>query len=216
MKYTKDTQNRFLIYGLLLTLLFSGCISSLKKSYPKIDSYSLQIEEFEHPPFEGKPVSVQINKLVASPAIDGKFLMYRTGETAYESDFYNQWLAAPVQILQDNLQNGLSKSPLIEYVTEPFQDLKADYAVDGKLTQLFGDYRDEKKPQAVMSLELTLSDIRKGAPKFVAQKTYQKAVPLDRISTELLVAGWNQGLKDIVQDFEKDFKGIIQNTELQK
>jgi hypothetical protein len=150
-----------------------------------------------------------MNAFASAPFFGDRYLAYRTGETTYEQDFYNQLVAAPATLIRDEAARWLKSSPMIEAVLTPDLTAPADYMIDGKLLELSGDYRDESQPKAVVKVQFTVSDVLSGDGVTLCQKNYAVEIPMKQISPAALVQGWNQGLAKILEDFEGDLKGCL-------
>ncbi|HOW58330.1 MAG TPA: hypothetical protein PLO78_01245 [Candidatus Omnitrophota bacterium] len=183
----------------------------LKKPYPDVRTYSLDVSSQGHVPYAGSTVSLRFNTFSAVPQAADRYLAYRTGETTFESDFYNQFITAPAELIQDQAAAWLKSSPLVKYILKAGETSSLSYIVDGTLLDLYGDYRNVNAPKAVLRLKLTVSKTGDTAG-VVWQKIYAQEVSMSHISPLILTEGWNKGLCQIVADFENDLKALISNT----
>jgi len=201
------SENPFAFFCLVAFLgIFSGCVNvGLKKAYPDIKTFSLEMNAPHQAAFSGTPVAVRVNAFSAAPFFNDRYLAYRTGETTYEQDFYNQMIAAPAKLIQDGTAVWLKGSPAVAVVVTPSVVSGGDYVIDGRVIELSGDYRVESDPKAVVKLELTVSSAKAGNPSTVFQKIYSAEIPMKKISPVALTEGWSQGLNQIMSGFEGDF-----------
>ncbi|HPS37593.1 MAG TPA: hypothetical protein PLL75_07710, partial [Candidatus Omnitrophota bacterium] len=89
-----------ILIGAGLCFVAAGCVQ-LERKYPDIRTYSLDVSSQGHGSYAGLPVSLRLNSFSSVPQAVDRYLLYRTGETAYESDFYNQLMTAPAEMIHD-------------------------------------------------------------------------------------------------------------------
>ncbi len=188
--------------------LTAGCVR-LNRSYPDVRTYSLDVSSQAHGDYSGTPVSLRMNAFSAAPQSADRYLAYRTGEAVYESDFYNQFVAAPAELIRDQAAAWLKGSPLVRFVLKPGETASPCYCVDGTLTDLYGDYRDPNAPKAVLRMKLTVSEAGQDSSEVVFQKVYSREMPMDRISPQSLAESWNKELCGILAEFENDLKELV-------
>jgi len=200
---------------LISLLVFPGCVN-LKRKYPDVRTYSLELADQNHLAYSGQPVTARLNLFKSAPAYTDLYLVYRSGETTYESDFYNQFMSLPMQMIEDQMQAWLQGSPLFKFVLPPANAAISDFTIDGRLLELYADYRDTKNPKAVLKLQLTVNDSKPQIPVVAFQKIYSQAIPMKAVSANALVEGWNKALEQVVNDFEQDFKTSVMEQGTQK
>jgi cholesterol transport system auxiliary component len=194
---------------LMISLLaFAGCVN-LKKKFPDIKTYDLNIERTEKESPAAYATAVQINPFSAVGELNRRFFVYRTGENRYEEDFYNQTFIPPADMVTEDVSVWLSASPLVRYVLDEALGEDPVFTIDGKVLELYGDYRDEKSPRAQLALQLTVREVagKKTSTRF--QKTYSRAVSMERISAANLIEGWNTALEQVLTEFEHDFESVV-------
>ena len=208
---------RKIFFTLLLSagmvLCASGCVNvGLKKAFPDIKTYSLDTSSQKHSAYQGTPVSISVNSFSSDPVFGDRYLTYRTGDTNYEQDFYNQLMVSPAAMTRDQVAIWLKGSPLVAFVLKDGPLSSPGYVVDGKLLELCGDYRSESSPKAVLRLQLTVSNVQPGNAATVFQKIYSAEIPMASISPQVLTEGWNAGLGQILAGFEIDFAAVLSQS----
>lgn len=203
-------KNYLFLSFLGLLVAFSGCVNvGLQKASPDIKTYALAANSTAHVAYAGRPVSFRIKSFYAAPAAWDRYLTYRTSEMAYEQDYYNQLIVAPAMMIRDQLLLWMKGSPVASFVLPPDSSQDPDYVIDGKVLALYGDYRDETHPKAVISVECLLSHYRAETSKLVMQKIYSQEIPMKRISPLILTEAWSKGLCQILTDFENDLQEFL-------
>ncbi|MFA6600021.1 MAG: hypothetical protein WC352_08165 [Candidatus Omnitrophota bacterium] len=206
---SKKTTGLYCLLGLLA--IFSGCANvDLKKPFPEIKTYSLDLSRQDHAAYAGKPVSVRFDAFSAVPAFADRYLTYRTSETAYEQDFYNQLMTSPAKMTGDQAASWMKGSALVSVVAPLEVPMTPDYVVNGQLLELFGDYRNASSPKAVLHIQLTVSrPASSGTAEVLFQKVYPVDLAIDRPSPKALTEGWSLCLGQIMADFENDLKNHV-------
>ena len=214
-----DKSSRLLVWftGVVpLTLLvLSGCVS-LAKSFPDKHYYALDVTRQGEP---GVPVSgavLDVRGLFVSPRFEGKELVYRTGDTRYESDFYNAWFVSPSAMLTQQIQNWLRQARLFEHVVATPSYLDATHILEGTVTSLYGDYRQQGGQKAVVGMQIVLIEDTSTRTAIVFQRDYQQMVELTETSPDELTRGWNEGLQQIFMALEEDLRRVDLKANNQK
>jgi hypothetical protein len=197
--------NKLLFRALLFFAVFSfsGCMPSrfnVEKNYYMVNGieYGQSLEESEliHAPVNIATVNVsQFDACIAMKRIG---FIYRRSATRFETDFYNEFMASPSEMITSNFErtlllNGFNVIPGL-----------ADYSIYGSLNAFFVDFRDSESPKSVIDLNIvTRSNIEQ---KLVGTKHYFYEHPLDAKTPEAAVEAFNVCLKKILSEFMDDFE----------
>lgn len=193
--------------ALLLLVLSAGCVS-LERSYPEKRYFVVELGANAQRSNPAGDKTLLVSGLRISPRYADKSFVYRTSESGYEADFYNQFLISPDTMLSEELRKGLAASPAFKYVVGSSSQLQPNYVLEGSVNALYGDFRNLDKPVAVLEIEFFLHNEDSANPGIVLQKRYVKAVPLSGRSPEALVKGWSQALGSILTDLNTDLEKI--------
>jgi cholesterol transport system auxiliary component len=188
---------------LLLVTFSAGCVS-LERSYPDKRYFVIEIHDTAKAAATQSDRALLISNLHISPRYAGTAFVYRTSDTAYESDFYNQFLSAPGTMISEEIRKGLATGSGFKYVIGPASELTANYVLEGSVNALYGDFRDLNKPGAVLEIEFFLRNEDPAKPGVALHKRYEKSVPIGQRSPEGLTQGWDQALEAIVADLVTD------------
>jgi ABC-type uncharacterized transport system auxiliary subunit len=187
---------------LSLAIFFCGCVT-LERSYPDKRYFMLEVQDGASSSNEGAH-TLAVADLNISPRYADRNFIYRTSETEYETDFYNQFLSAPAVMVSEELRQALAASSLFKYVLGPSSALTVNYVLEGSINVLYGDFRALSAPAAVLEIEFFLHNEDPVRPGLVMQKRYNKSVALKERSPEALVKGWSRALEEIVAMFVAD------------
>ncbi len=186
--------------------LGTGCVG-VSRSYAERHYYMFELAcpEAGLPPSSAPTLVVRRFRI--SPAFERRELVYRTGESTYESDFYNAFFAPPADLIAEQARECLSRSDLFSAALAPSSGVKAQYALEANVAALYGDYRDKAHPKAVLEIQFFLLPTTGPASQVLFQKDYRMIVPLTGAGPEALVKGWGQALQQALEDLQKDLRG---------
>ncbi len=188
--------------ALLLSLFCFGCVS-LERSYPERRYFVIEVKDAQSGnPGDGQTLAIA--NLHISPRYADRGFIYRTSDTEYESDFYNQFLSSPAVMITEETRKALAASSKFKFVVGPTSPLTANYVLEGSINALYGDFRKPSAPAAFLEIEFFLHNENPGNPGIVLQKRYLKSVPLKEKSPEALAKGWSEALEGIVSNLVAD------------
>ena len=130
------------------------------------------------------------------------------GDLRYESDFYNEFLIAPGSLLTEEVRQWLVGSGLFQHVTDTTSPLEPTYILEGTVSVLYGDYRNGASSAAALGMQFVLVRDVSARTEIVFQKQYAKEVGIREASSEALVNGWNEALRQILKALESDLSKI--------
>ncbi len=195
-----------LIMAALAFLSLPGCFS---QPYPNKNYFSLRAEL----PQAGaarpaKRYTLVLGAVNAASGFEDRSLVYRVGPNQFETDFYNELVAAPARLLADlaaqHLDGANSK---LRVVTSPGMRL-ADFGLEIYLERLYGDFT-LARPAAVVDIRFTLNDLRASQARVVLDKTYHRDRPITEKSPGALVAGLNVCVNEILTELNQDFENAV-------
>jgi cholesterol transport system auxiliary component len=204
------TRSPILALAALLLLLPLGCLS---RSAPEKRQHVLEAER-PLPDVESAPSSdagprrgvCAIDRIRVSPLFERKGFVYRTGDTTYESDFYNEFFAPPgVQIRQET-GRWLGRSDVFEAVTDAHNTGRVDWLLEGRVNEIYVDVRDQ--PRSVLEIEFVLIDARSPSLDERFRKVYRREREAERRSGEFALA-LNASLGEILTELEGDLEASL-------
>ncbi len=197
---------RILIASVLIAAgISAGCGNVLSKPYPQKTRYAIM-----SPPVAAAPTtprtgdSLCVRGLVVNEPFDGLSLVYRTGATSFETDYYNTFVAAPDRLLTGALDQYLSQAGIFAGVFRNEGSTNCRYLLEGDVLGLYGDYTIRSKPEAVIRTRFFFIDDADGAAKVLFVKPYDHSEALNSTDPAALVEGWNKGLGAILQQLAAD------------
>lgn len=199
-----DLRARPVLLSLALGLglgAMTGC--SLKQAAPVKATYLIDASRSGAARSGGSGI-LRVRPLQVAEPFDGRGFVYRTGESRYEADFYQEFLVSPRALLTAQVRRWMEASGKYQTVVDSASKADATFSLEGNVTALFGDYRDPASPQAVLQMHFLLLKEQTPAPRIVFQKSYHQAVPLEGRGPEALTKGWTKALEQVLSALEGD------------
>ena len=208
---TKKTLLIIIVVFSLFSVLI-GCVN-LEKGYPEKRYFVLDASRDKDVSSPDKGKVLTVRRFRVSPKYEGKGLVYRLEELSYESDFYNEFFIAPASMFTEEIRKRLAGSGLLKHVVDPASLLDSTYILEGAVTALYGDYRVNTAPKAILEMQFFLLHETDSNPKIIFQSQYHKEKPLNGNTPDALVNSWNTAFNQILTEFETDLKEYISKTD---
>jgi len=192
---------------LALLVLCAACIG-VERGYPDRRYFVLEVPAQVNPSNPSSGETLQVSNVRVSPRYADRGFIYRTSESAYESDFYHQFLVPPAALMTEEIRKGLIAREVFKYVISPSSPLPPSFVLEGSVNALYGDFRNPDSPRAVLEMEFFVTSETPAKPGILMQKRYLKSIPLSGRSPEALVKGWNEALAEILTSLVADLRTI--------
>ncbi|HTA31249.1 MAG TPA: ABC-type transport auxiliary lipoprotein family protein [Candidatus Cybelea sp.] len=148
---------------------------------------------------------------VAEP-FEGRSFVYRSGESSYDRDPYAEFMAPPEEELVSPVCSWLRGTGIFSAVEETGSALKPNTLLEVHVTQLYGDFRPGESASAVLAVRFEFFDAPHGVPgKALLQREYASKVVLKERTAVALMAGWNEGLAQILDSTGSDLERLNAN-----
>jgi uncharacterized lipoprotein YmbA len=155
-------------------------------------------------------VVLALARVEVAPPYSGMSLVYRTGEHGLGRDPYARFAAPPAWLLTAAIRGYLLNADFVRDVVAPGAGTRSQAMVEVAVSKLEGELRPGGS-SAVLTLRLRVSSDPGGAggPSEILLKTYSKTMPIPRSTAKDIVNGWNQGLAEIMAEFQTDLRGSL-------
>jgi hypothetical protein len=143
------------------------------------------------------------NVTVQSP-FSGISLIYRTGDVTYEKDYYNQFLVAPHQSLNDLLTLWLRSTGAALCMDGSDAGPKR-LTLEPHLEALYADFRTPAAPKAVAKLRFVLTQYDRSCrcSSIVLDQTFETAISLPpKPTSEAVVEAMSGAVKESIETFD--------------
>lgn len=188
---------------ILILITIPSCLNT-QSIYPEKRYYLLEISQTTPDNKQPKNGILRIAKIRMSPPYTGKGFIYKKSNITYDTDFYNEFLISPDDMLAELIRKWMAASGLFERVTCSPGHFKENYILEGAVTTMHGDYSNSNNPIAVLCMQFFLIKDNGLNYKLIFQKNYARQEVIDKHNTQSLVQGWNKALKNIMIDFQSE------------
>lgn len=205
----KALRNLPALAALLCALVLSGC-SLPKIPAPEKHFYTLNAHRGEQLPPAARKSVLKVRPFDISPGFQGRELVYRLGDHEFESDYYNLFFVPPGPAVTQQIRQWLRDCGVFSNVMEEGSIVNADFALEGSVTSLYGDFRDRTAPKAVMEVQVFLLQNSVESYAVLFQKTYRQETPFvfSGADSNALANALNIGLAIILKELEGDLRGF--------
>jgi ABC-type uncharacterized transport system auxiliary subunit len=188
-----------------LLALLSGC-SALNRPYPAKRSFALETPQ--HPERADAPAgaTVSVRQFRVSTPYHQPQFVYRLGETEFKRDYYNEFIAAPSELVTGQTIAWLEGSGVFRTTFAGSSAADHDLLLEAVVTSLYGDYVDRDAPHAVLSIHFFLLADGGTHTDVVFDRSYTEQVSVDGLAPDHLVRGWSVGLQRILTSLETDLR----------
>jgi len=187
---------------MVVSMVLSGCVP--KKIAYNQRSFILETSRISPQQKTSKDVILDVRSFSIDVAFSTKSLVYRKGQSEYETDFYNQFLIKPDDMITEKTRGWLSESGLFKLVLEPGSYTEATYMLEGNIIALYGDFRKESSPKATAKIRFFL--VKLSDKSVVFTNTYEVASEFKDRTAESLIEAFDVCLTNILSDLEKDLQ----------
>ena len=187
-------------------LAVTGCLSR-----PAMVSQSFSIDP--PAPQSGSSrggVVLALARVEVAPPYSGMSLVYRTGEHGVGRDPYARFAAPPGWLLTAAIRGYLANADFVRDVVAPGSGTRSGATVEVAVSTLAGELHAGGS-SAVLTLRFRVLFDQSGArgASEALLRTYSKTVPIPRPTARDVVNGWNQGLAEIMAEFQADLRGSL-------
>jgi ABC-type uncharacterized transport system auxiliary subunit len=140
-------------------------------------------------------------------AFAGKPMVYRFEEHRYQSDYYNEFLVAPREMLGQRVLEWLQRDRLFETVAPLAGSRLPDaFVLRGLVNEMYADVREPSRPMAVLSIQLYItSEQAQGRPVRFAQQFRNSAAMADA-SAQAYADALSRALQAVLEEADRQIR----------
>ncbi len=186
--------------------ILAGCLSK-----PAIVSQSFSIDP---PPPQSAAaragIILALARVEVAPPYSSQALVYRTGEHGLGHDPYARFVAPPGWLLTAAIRGYLMNADYVRDVVTPGAGTRSQATVEVAVSKLEGELRTGGA-SAVLTLRFRVfaDPNAAGSSSEILLKTYSKTIPIRRSTARAVVNAWNQGLAEIMAEFQTDLRNSL-------
>lgn len=199
------------VFLLGLALGVSGC--SLNTPTPPRSTF-LPRPALERASAQAVPLPglLLVNVFSVAEAFAGKPMVYRFDEHRYETDFYNQFLVAPRDLVTQGALEWLQRASLFESVA-PAAGARAPHALllQGTVNELYADVRDPHRPAAVLAIRFHVVDEIQPVRPLRMTAEVRRSVPMADASAGAFADGVSRAMTEVFEELEQRLRDAAAN-----
>jgi len=196
----------FLVFALVLSgIAVGGCGQSTAVQ----EYYILETARKSAPAAAPNDATLDVRRLSVDSAFATKDLIYRLGEFQYEPDFYRQFLISPGAMITEQTRRWLADSGVFEHVLASSSQTAPAYTLEGTVAALYGDFRDESAPVAVMEIRYFLVEHKTSDGVVVFSQSYRAVNPVLVRTVQALMDALGKDLTEILTRLEADLQTAL-------
>jgi cholesterol transport system auxiliary component len=201
--------------GMAMSIALTLAACAIGKPLPRPTTYIVDVPMSEtRPAAARRPETLRMGNVRIAAAYGGTALLYRMGEVQYTSDPYHAFKAEPGGMLGSRMAEWLDHAGPFETVAQPSSPQPAAYVLDATVLELYGDFREGRRPVAVMAVQFALIDQTGVRPQLVQERTIASRVELSHASPDALVRGYGEALAEILSQLITDLGAAIPHNHL--
>jgi hypothetical protein len=199
-----------------LPLLALGACSVLpSRPYQEVQRFALAPERpRREPPARRGPVLL-LRSVRAAPGMDNRGLRVLGAGGQVDTEFYNEWAAPPVELVEEAMRQWLASSGLFAAVVSPGSRLRHSLVLEAELLRLHTEPRAGLARAGLAAL--LLEEPRDGAQaRILGQFTPEGTAPLpggarreDRVPAGEAAAAMREALAAALAALESDLRGAL-------
>ena len=151
-----------------------------------------------------QPTSVRVGSINVAAPYRGRGLVYRASELRYETDYYQEFLIPPSTMLTELTARALERAKAFARVVPSNSPSAYDWELNGFVSALYIDIREETKPAADVAISFYLFAANRIQEMPVWTRDYQRRAPVSTSSAQAYATGLNAALGEIFADFTRD------------
>lgn len=155
-------------------------------------------------------IILTLARVEVAPPYSGQPLVYRIGEHGLGRDPYARFAAPPGWLLTAAIRGYLANADFVRDVVAPGAGSRSQATVEVAVGTLAGELRPGG-PSAALTLRFRVLSDRGGGrgASEILLKTYSRTIPIPRSTANDVVNGWNQGLAEIMAEFQADLRASL-------
>lgn len=193
---------KYLIIFLICLTLF-GCVGI--KS-PQRNEYVLNVKmpsKIKHPVLNKV---LEVSSVAIAPQFSNLSFVYRVSDANYTRDYYNIFFNPPAQQIEQSIIKYLRGEHLFKYIASDASILPPNYILHSEVVAFYADYRDFKRPKAVIAIRFALFNDK---TQILMDRVFSLAVALQQKDTQSLVYAWNSGLTEILKQLNNRLYSLV-------
>ena len=191
-----------------VALVLTGC--SFARRMPPVTLYALDLSPYAIAPAQMRsPETLRLATVRVAAPFDANALIYRFDDVRYVSDPYHAFAAGPGEIVGNQVARWLDTAGPFRDVARPGSLRSARYVLEISVSELYGDFRTDRPPAAVLNLGFALIDQSSSRSRTVYGRSIARAIDLPAASREELMRGYSRALSDALTQLTHELEAML-------
>jgi len=147
---------------------------------------------------------------IASP-FDERAFHYQKASQRFEADYYVNFITDPANIITGTLIDWLSREGSFATVVDGSSPVQTSRTLEGRISALYGDYRQPRAPKAVVRAKFFLLDESGADARVLFSREYEQVEPMSKMAPDALIDAWGAALDRIYDALVRDVKLKMKN-----
>ncbi len=186
----------------ILMLSSAGCGPNGSHDITKTKLYSIDIET-EQQAQQTYDYKLKVLNFRISEEFDLRNFIILREKNRYIKEYYNKFMINPSSMLTKETRNWFANRGYFQAVLTEGTIVDADYILEGNVISIYGDFRDLKKPEAVIEVQFQLVETT-GSNNLILSKIYSDREELDDNTSEELIEAYERAFENILQRLADD------------
>lgn len=203
---------RSLFSAALVAVALTGC--ALGKRMPPATTYSLDLSPYAMTPTQPRRSdTLRLATVRVVPPFGDASLMYRFDDVRYVSDPYHAFVAQPGELFANEIAQWLDAAGPFRDVATSGSLRPAAYVLEAGIAELYGDFRKDRAPSAVLRIDFALIAQRSPRPRTIFERSIAQTVTLTGTSREALIRGYSRALADALAQLTRELDAAVADIE---
>jgi len=200
---TNRTSQRPAWIVLAACMLLAAC--SITRESPVKQTYLIE-PALPSPVAKTQPVSVRVSAVNVAAPYRGRNFVVRTGDLAYVTDFYDEYLVPPSAMLAEQTARALQNAKSFALVLPPAANADADYVLEGFVSMLYGDNRAGNRPAAEVTVQYYLTSSSGSVPMWTHE--YHRRIEATAATAQAYSEAVNTAVSEILAELVRDLAAL--------
>ena len=200
----------WLVSGLLLVAFLASCVNlNLKRKYAERRAFRIEASR-EAPVVDGRFLgALRVSPFRVPTAFEVVDLVYRIGENEFETDYFNEFIMLPGDMISAEIHQWFAASGVFDHVVVAGSQVDAAFVLEGTIPEFYADLRNRDDPKASIKLQaFLLSDSAEASGTILFNRDYVGRVSLGEVNAENYVRAAGEALASVLSDLERDLVAL--------
>lgn len=146
---------------------------------------------------------LKVGRVRVSSSFEGTQLVYRLDDVRFARDYYNRFMTTPARMLEATVTEWLGQAEAVD-AAQADAPTGARYSLEATFLELYGDFRDSRAPDAVVTVRFSILDDASASRQVVFNETISRRITIERAGAPQLVRGFNIALGELLAQLTSD------------